>query len=222
VRARVPSAGAGSASTAERLRIAAGRARRPPGMLLQGCLAWWRRADSAARLRAPGPSPDPTGGASPLYRAAAPETLEGPGRGREASVTPPRTPRDFSDGWAARCHVRSIPHKTRTKRALHLMRRGVDSMRGETLKARRGACWEPAPWRALRPSQRRYWRLAGGECGPMLGVSRRRRGVAVTRRRKAHQPPTGLRLGRPVTGMGWPSGAPTHGQHTLRISRGLA
>ena len=142
-------------------------------MLLQGCLAWWRRADSAARLRAPGPSPDPTGGASPLYRAAAPETLEGPGRGREASVTPPRTPRDFSDGWAARCHVRSIPHKTRTKRALHLMRRGVDSIARRALKARRGRVGSPplggpsvpvnAGTGALRgASAARCWACQGG------------------------------------------------------------
>ena len=43
----------------------------------------------------------------PMYRPANRETL-GDGRGREASVTPPRPPRDSSDGWAARCHVRSI------------------------------------------------------------------------------------------------------------------
>src|SRR6476661_7599932 len=42
---------------------------------LQGCSGWWRRADAAARLRAPGPSPDPTGGASPLYRLASREAL---------------------------------------------------------------------------------------------------------------------------------------------------
>src|SRR6478752_8417619 len=69
------------------------------------------------RLRAPGPSPDPTGGASPLYRPASRESLEGPGRGREASVTPPRTPCDSNDDPAAR-QARSTPHKTRTKRAI--------------------------------------------------------------------------------------------------------
>jgi hypothetical protein len=42
-----------------------------------------------------------------MYRPAGREPLEGPGRGREASVTPPRTPND-SNGWA-RCQGSQHP-----------------------------------------------------------------------------------------------------------------
>jgi len=53
-------------------------------------------------------------------------------------MTPPRTPRDSSDGSAAGCQIRSIPHKNRTKRTLHLRARWVDSIARRDLKARRG------------------------------------------------------------------------------------
>jgi len=59
--------------------------------------------------------------------------------------------------------------------------------------------------------------------GIAAGRARQQRRAVVTRRRKAHQPPTGLLLGRPVTRDGNGLAVrPTHGQHTRRVVRGLA
>jgi hypothetical protein len=90
---------------------------------LQGCSAWWRRADSAARLRAPGPSPDPTGGASPHVSAASRQTLGGTRARPRGKRDPAQNPqRRLYRRYAADCQLASIssqnPHPPVTPEAI--------------------------------------------------------------------------------------------------------
>ena len=135
----------------------------------------------------------------PMYRPTNRETL-GDGRGREASVTPPRPPRV---GPPAATSAASSQDPRRA-RVTPTRNRG-DSMRGETLKARRGVFGSPP--------------FGGPSFIPTQAAARRGGDPSA----EGSPPPTGLLPRTPRgPGMGWPSVAPTHGQHTLRIVLCLA